>query len=216
MSAPLTIPASRPTRSDAIAAVMVMLWACGAGLSRSFGIWPAVGLTASTLGALAVGLEGGALADALDAAPSKLLLGLVVGCAMAAATFALFPPVTAVLPGIRDDVTHLYVAFGRPGLTVILLLLPVVVACEEIVWRGAVHSALATHFGWFGVAILGSILYALAHTPIGSPALVLTCLCVGFCWNVLRSWSGSLAAVIVAHLAWDLAVLVVHPLVAAP
>jgi membrane protease YdiL (CAAX protease family) len=56
------------------------------------------------------------------------------------------------------------------------------------------------------------VLYGLAHALVGSPVLVLACLCVGVCWNTLRYWTDSLASVFVAHILWDLSILVFFPL----
>ncbi|MFM8409146.1 MAG: lysostaphin resistance A-like protein [Alphaproteobacteria bacterium] len=196
------------------AAAMVLAWAVGASLSRVFGIWTAVGLTATALGATAIATGDSVLRSSLRPTALQVGIGLVVGLVMALGTWALFPAATAWVPWIEPDVTRLYVAFGRPGPLVILLLLPIVVACEEIVWRGVVHRALADRLDWLPTALVGATLYAAAHSPIGSPALVLTCLCVGFCWDLLRSATGGLVAVFVAHLVWDVAVLVLRPLVA--
>lgn len=198
------------------AAGMVFAWAAGALLSRVFGIWPAVGLTATALGVWVLSSALPSFRELLRPSPGQVAIGLLVGIVMALGTWALFPVVSGWAPWIAGDVSRLYVAFGRPGPLVILVLLPVVVACEEIVWRGVVHRALAERLDWLPTAFAGAILYALAHSPIGSPALVLTCLCVGFCWDLVRSATGSLVAVFVAHLVWDVAVLVLRPLVLLP
>ena len=93
------------------------------------------------------------------------------------------------------------------------MLLPLVVAGEEIVWRGVVYRALDGRMKWTGVVLVGTVLYGLAHAPVGSPVLVLACLCVGVCWNALRYWTDSLAGVFVAHMLWDLSIIVLFPLV---
>jgi len=198
------------------ALAMIAAWAVGASLSRVFGIWPAVGITASALGASALATGSPTLLSALRPTLLQVAIGVQVGLVMALGTWALWPVATGWFPAIVPDVTRLYVAFGHPGPIVIFLLLPLVVACEEIVWRGVVHRALSQRLDWLPTAFACAALYALAHSPIGSPALVLTCLCVGFCWDLLRSATGSLVAVFVAHLVWDLAVLVLRPLVVLP
>ncbi|MFM7134496.1 MAG: lysostaphin resistance A-like protein [Planctomycetota bacterium] len=216
-AAPLRAAAARPDesregRGDAIAVAMAVLWFLGAWQSRSLGIWPAVGTTASLLGVLAIAIEGRALRAALGADAPRVALGVAVGLAMAWLTELLYRPVTAAVPAIGSDVAVLFRAFGDPGPRAVLLLLPLVVAAEELVWRGVVYGALARRLPMTAAIVAASVLYAIAHAPIGSPALVLTCLCAGACWTALRAWSGSLAAAIVAHLVWDLAVLVVRPI----
>jgi membrane protease YdiL (CAAX protease family) len=66
---------------------------------------------------------------------------------------------------------------------------------------------------WQSVVLVGTALYGLAHAPASSPVLVLACLCVGVCWNALRYWTDSLAAVFVAHMLWDISILFFSPLV---
>jgi membrane protease YdiL (CAAX protease family) len=131
---------------------------------------------------------------------------------MVIGTVALFGPVATAFPLLREDVSRLYGAFGA-GPTLRVLLLPVIIVCEEIVWRGSVQGRIARHLTWLPAAGAGAAVYALAHVPVGSPALVLTCLVVGFCWSALRAFTDSLPTTVVAHFVWDLAVLVVYQLV---
>ncbi len=93
-------------------------------------------------------------------------------------------------------------------MAVTLLLMPLVVTCEEIVWRGAVYEALRVRISRVPAVLVGTAAYAAAHVPIGSPALVLTAIGAGLCWNLLRARTDSLMAALVAHLVWDYAVLV--------
>jgi membrane protease YdiL (CAAX protease family) len=139
-------------------------------------------------------------------------LGIGAGFVMVLGTVALFGPAVKAFPTLFADVSRLYGAFGDPGSPSALFLLPMIVICEEIVWRGAVQSALAVRMPWPPAALIGAVLYALAHAPIGSPALALTCLAAGLCWGALRGLTDSLPVSMTAHLVWDFAVLVVHQL----
>lgn len=194
------------------AAALSIAWAAGAWQARAFGIWPAVGTTAVVLGVLALCLDRAALQAALRPEGRALGWGLAAGAVMTAATYVVYPVFAWIVPFLRGEVADLYLAFGRPGIGAALVALPVVILCEEIVWRGFVFEALSTRFSWVATILLGSAVYALAHAPVGSLALVLACLCVGVCWNALRWWSESLAAAVAAHLVWDLVVLIFWPL----
>ncbi|MEQ1729215.1 MAG: type II CAAX endopeptidase family protein [Vicinamibacterales bacterium] len=209
-------PATTPmvlsaARQDLTALAMVLLWTLGAWASHVYGIWGALGVSAAVLSAMVLALEGRAV---VGNGPHARLwpLGVGAGVVMALGTTALFGPVTTAFPALFGDVSRLYEAFGDRGSVATLLLLPVVVTGEEIVWRGAVQGALARRMRWLPAAVAGALVYALAHTPVGSPALVLTCLGAGFCWSALRGLTDSLPTTIVAHLVWDFAVLVVHQL----
>ncbi|MDG2305058.1 MAG: type II CAAX endopeptidase family protein [Candidatus Binatia bacterium] len=209
----MRVAAATSSGKGAIALGMAALWAVGAWLSHPLGIWPAVGGTALLLGITAVFLQGPEIRAALGLDPRALSIGFAAGAFMAAATYLLFPPVTRAAPELLAGVVRLYVDFGHLGPAALFVALPIVVACEEIVWRGVIYGALVDRVPWPLAVIAGTALYAIAHAPIGSTALVLACLGAGICWNTLRYETGSLTAVFVAHMVWDAALLVFWPLV---
>lgn len=196
---------------------MAALWTVGAWQSNFFGIWSAVGGTAVLLAIAALVLEGGELRTAAGFAAGErswnVVLGIGAGLAMSVATYLVFPPVVGLFPGLRGGVTQLYEAFGTLPSSVVLVALPLVVACEEIVWRGIVYGGLTVRLSPAAAVVAGTLVYALAHVPIGSVVLVLACVGAGFCWNALRAATGSLVTVFLAHLVWDFLLLVSWPLV---
>jgi membrane protease YdiL (CAAX protease family) len=199
------------TRQDLTAVAVTLLWACGAWESRVYGIWGALGLSAVLLASVVLALEGRTVLGN-DRRIRVWLIGIGAGLVMVGGTSALFGPATTAFPALLTDVSRLYAAFGGLGPVATVVLLPVIVICEEIVWRGAVQGALARRMSWLPTAVIGGLIYALAHVPTASPALVLTCLAAGFCWSALRGITDSLPATVMAHLVWDFAVLVVHQL----
>lgn len=209
MSAP-EVAGNAPSLGRALA--FGLAWAVGAWQARTYGIWPAVGITAVLLGVTGLFLDGPSLRATLRLDRRVLATGLGFGAAMTAATYVAYPILEGIAPGMRSEVAVLYVAFGKPGLGLVLVCLPAIILCEEIVWRGVVFEALQARFSGLVTILLGSGLYALAHAPIGSLALVFACICVGVCWNTLRWWTGSLAAAVLAHLLWNLIVLILFPL----
>jgi membrane protease YdiL (CAAX protease family) len=177
-----------------------LLWASGAWLSVYFGIWPAMGTTSAILGVAAVTFEGRAVLG--RGLYSRVwLIGLPAGLLMAGGTALLFGPMTSAFPALTEDVERLYATFRGPGLAVTLLLMPLVVTFEEIVWRGAVYEALRVRISWITTVLVGTAAY--------SVALVLTAIGAGLCWNLLGACTDSLMAALVAHLVWDYAGLVV-------
>ena len=201
-------------RREAIALGMFLVWALGAWQSRTFGLWLALGSTAIFLGVVASCLDGRAIVASLRCEPRPLAIGAGVGLGMIVATQLVFTPLAVALPVLVSGTRELYGAFGEIGPWAPFVLLPLVVAGEEIVWRGLVYNALSRRMKWTSVVLVGTALYCLAHAPVGSPVLVLACLCVGICWNALRYWTDSLAAVFVAHMLWDISILILWPLVA--
>jgi len=189
----------------------VLLWALAALASQWLGIWLSVGPMALVLGLATLRHLG---ASALGQGPHLrwLAAGSGAGLLMAVATIALYEPVTQAFPSLRPDVEALYDAFRSPGVVVTMFVMPIVVVGEELVWRGLVLGKLLARIPAGAATLAGTLLYAAAHAPIGSPALVMACLGAGFCWSAIRVATGSVVAALVAHLVWDYAVLVFYQL----
>ena len=117
-------------------------------------------------------------------------------------------------PFVARDTALLYAAFRAPPSTIASIALAPVVLGEELVWRGVVQAALVRRVGPAGGVALAAGAYALAHAPLGSPVLVLVAAACGLCWGALRAATGSLVTPLVAHLVWDVLVLLWLPLVA--
>lgn len=196
-------------RPDIVAAICVAGWVAGAWASRSFGIWISLGGTSLLLAAFVLASRRSGLVGN-GAHGRQAAVGALVGLIMVGGTDVIAPRVLAAVPALAADVGQLFTAFQAPGPLAAIALMPVIVICEEIVWRGAVLDAIARRYHWLPAAGVSGLVYALAHAPAGSPALVLTCFAVGCCWSALRGVTGSLPAVVVAHLVWDVAVLIVH------
>jgi len=188
---------------------LVLAWALASFLARPFGIWPAMGSAAVLLGALSVRWGGRSV---LGAGRHQRLvpLGLLVGLAMAVVTVLLYGPVAGSFPTLSADVSRLYEVFRGPGIIGALVLMPVILTCEEVVWRGAVHEAIARRTSPLLASAAGTALYTLAHVPYGSPALILAALGAGCCWSLLRTYSDSLPAVVAAHAGWSYGVLLFY------
>jgi CAAX protease family protein len=80
-----------------------------------------------------------------------------------------------------------------------------VAVCEEIIYRGFAQRVLENWSGGMLVAgIVGSAgLFALAHLYQGTRGIITTFV-VGLLFSVVRAWTGSLAAPLVAHFAADI------------
>jgi len=111
---------------------------------------------------------------------------------------------------------HARVLYGwQRGLPVAVLLptLVVIVAAEEAVWRGIATRLSMQRLGrWRGV-LAGAAIYALAHVATGNPLVVLAAAGAGLVWSWLYAATDDLVAPFVCHLAWDVAILFVAPLV---
>ena len=203
--------ASSP-RSRWLAPASTAVWLAAAALSGPFGIWPAIGGAAVALGA-AVLLFDRALAKELLRPGSRLLLaGAAAGGLLAALTYLIYPLLARLLPFVAVDTARLYRAFRAPApLVASVAIVPVIVG-EELVWRGVVQASLTRRLGALRGVTAAAALYALVHAPLGSPVLVAVAFLCGLLWGTLCATTASLVPTLVAHLLWDVLVLLWSPL----
>jgi len=199
------------SRSTSLAVACAVVWLAAAASAGTLGIWSALGGAAVALG-LAVLLFDRPAATALLRPSLRLtLLGAAAGGLMAIATYLLYPLLARSLPFIATDTAQLYAAVQVPSLVVALVALVPVIVGEDLVWRGVVQTSLVQRLGaWRGVA-LTAFVYALVHLPLGSPVLVAVAFCCGLAWGALRAATASLVPTLVAHLLWDVFVLLWLP-----
>jgi len=202
---------ARPTPRF-LALACVAAWLVASASTRALGIWLALGGASVALGAVVFLLDRAAALRLLRPSARLVLVGAAAGWSMAATTYLLYPVFARVLPFIRTDMANLYASFREPPRVIAALALLPVILGEELVWRGVVQTALARRLGpWRGVSV-AALAYAFAHAPLGSPVLVVVALACGMVWGALRSASASLVPSLLAHLVWDILVLLWLPL----
>lgn len=205
------VPASR-SRSRPLAFASIVVWLAAAASTGPLGIWRAIGGAAVALGVAVLLFDRPASTALLRPSPRLVLLGASAGGVMAAATYVVHPLLARLVPLVATDTAHLYAAFRAPSLVVASVALVPVIAGEELVWRGVVQASLVQRLGaWRGVA-LAAVVYALVHAPLGSPVLVAVAFFCGLAWGALRATTASLVPTLVAHLLWDVLVLLWLPL----
>ena len=173
------------------------------GVAVSLGVVPHA-LLRPSLARTTVGVAGGAL--------------MVVGTHLAyRAVVAFAPPVAGAT---RQLLSLLNVAGFSPAVRALLIVL--IASCEELIFRGLLPTSAAAgkslpHLPSSRelaqiVAFAG--VYAFTTLPLGSPLLVLCALACGSLWGFMRVATGSLVAPVLAHVVWDLGVLLVWPIAA--
>lgn len=188
--------------------LLVSLWP-----AAPFGVWLGTGVAAM------LGLVGSVLTARADLAAlvtptgRRVVLGVLGGVAMAAATHLLYPWVLSLLPQVAVEAAALY---GRldapPGKLMALPIMAAVVLAEELVFRGLAYGQLRRRFAKPMAVLLSVLLYALPQLASGSwllPALAIGC---GLVWTVQRAISDNLVVPTLTHFVWDLIVMVLLPL----
>jgi membrane protease YdiL (CAAX protease family) len=207
----------------AILALGAAAWLAGFAVLPPLASWTSFALAGPALTGLALFFDADARA-LLRPSVLTVGLGLGVGLLMAALTHVAFAAVTSLVPQALTtterlfDLLHVgnYTPAARGGLIV------VVATCEEVIFRGAVAGASGARDDpplhrpgqddLLRVVALAAV-YALAMATLGSSLLVMCAFGCAIVWGLLRVATRSLVAPIVAHVVWDLFVLVVWPLV---
>lgn len=205
------VPSSR-SRGTALALVSIVVWLGAASITGPLGIWSALGGTAVALGVAVLALDRPAPTALLRPSPRLVLVGAAAGGLMAAATYLLYPALARLVPLIATDTAQLYAAFRSPSRVVASMALVPVIVGEELVWRGVVQAALVRRWGAWGGVILAAVAYALVLAPLGSPVLVAVAFLCGLAWGALRATTASLVPTLMAHLLWNVLVLLWLPL----
>lgn len=195
-----------------IGAGVPLAWAAAMLLARFVDPWIPIALAALLVSAAIVSAGWRDIRELFRPAPSTMLIGLVGAAIMLAATYGLFPLVAGRVPALALETRNLYATFltGRRTVAILLFAVPVIVA-EELMWRGAFQEWIAQRLpaSRLAIIVLAAAGYAIAHLPLGSPLLAGIAFLCGLYWSALRSLTRSVVPSLIAHLAWDLALILV-------
>ncbi len=176
------------------------------------GLYLSLGVYGLIVVPLLAATAGPTLRAFLTVTPAAVVVGVLAGGLMAAATLVVYPVAVALFPGVREVVSDLYAsaAIGPPA-PVRLALLVVIIAAEEVLWRGVLLTGLRVRFGRRAAVVIAAVTYGLAQLGTGSFALFALAVACGVIWGAQRLWHGSLVVPFLTHLVWDVALLVVMP-----
>lgn len=195
-----------------IGAVVPLAWAAAMLLARFVDPWIPIALAALFVSAAILSAGRPDVRELFRPARSRILIGLLGATIMLAATYGLFPLVARRVPALALETGNLYATFltGRWTVAILLFVIPVIVA-EELMWRGAFQEWIAQRLpaSRLAIIVLAAAGYAIAHLPLGSPLLVGIAFLCGLYWSALRSLTRSVVPSLIAHLAWDLALILV-------
>ncbi|MDH3652789.1 MAG: CPBP family intramembrane metalloprotease [Myxococcales bacterium] len=194
-------------------AACVAAFCVAMGLREVLNIWIGTGVAALS-SVLVLWLGAGPVLRSNLRAPAalSLVVGLAVGVLMSLATWWLYPISVSMFPPIQTEVETLYALLREaPGPVRAFPLLLLVVAAEELVWRGVAIDLFSKSLGPWRAMLVSALLYVLPQVALRSPLLIIVALCCGLLWGALRVRTNGLAAPFVAHLVWDILVFVWHP-----
>lgn len=195
-----------------VLALCVAAFCVAMGLRENLNIWLGTGAAATISMLLLRRLPDRPRIRGGDVSGPSVAAGLLVGAAMALATWTLYPLSVELVPAISVEVPKLYALLRQPpGPVWAFPVLVLVVVAEEWVWRGLAIELFSRSMGPGRAVVLAASIYVLPQVAFRSPLLVVVALACGLIWGALRVWTKGLLAPLVAHLLWDLLVFVLFP-----
>jgi NADH dehydrogenase len=119
----------------------------------------------------------------------------------------------AVWPPWADYARQLTAWKSGHSTTFLGVTLVLIVAAEEIFWRGVVTRFFMQRFGAAAGILLGAVFYVVAHVASLNPVLLGAALGCGIYWGLLAAITDDLTAPIVSHLLWDVTIMFILPVV---
>ena len=200
------------TKSIVLAAC-VAVFCIAMGLREYVNIWIGTGAAAIlSMFFLWIGARPSVKSAVTRPVLGSAVVGVAVGIAMAFATWWLYPIGAELFPPVEGEVETLYALLRQPpGPIRAFLLLLLVVATEELVWRGLAIDVFAKAVGPWRAVLFAALTYVLPQLAFRSPLLMLIALICGVVWGILRVRSNGVVAPLMAHIVWNLLVFVLHP-----
>jgi len=140
-------------------------------------------------------------------------LGLASGALLYGLTRCGVLVLPLVWPAWADHARQLSAWKSGHTMPFLAVTLVMIVAAEEIFWRGVVARFCMERFGVALGLLAGTVLYVAAHAATLNPLLFAAALGCGLYWGLLAAMTDDLTATIVSHLVWDVMIMFVTPLV---
>jgi membrane protease YdiL (CAAX protease family) len=191
----------------------VVVWNIAFLFVGHLGIWLSVGAAAAVLMAAALAGSSAKWSDLLRPSAPRLAIGFGAAAALVVLSEVLYLPLTRAWPALAAESHRLFALFGAPTPLQAWVVLPAIAAAEEVIFRGALLDVLEARWPRSQAALVATAAYGLAHAASGRWALVGLAVVCGGLWTFLRSATRSLWPSLVCHVGWDLAILVIWPLI---
>lgn len=178
-------------------AMLAMPWAI-----RS--VWPRMALIEGLATVAAIAMLRLLWRELLRPSARMLAGGIAAGVVMWALGWPAVAMLRWIAPRMLADLSAIH-AWGNelsPAIAIPVML--AIVACEDIVWRGAIGFAAVARCGPVLGCLVGGVLFALAHTTSGPPLLWLAALVCGTLWTAATIRTRSLVPTIAMHATFDL------------
>ncbi|CAN5526366.1 hypothetical protein BH11MYX1_BH11MYX1_25040 [soil metagenome] len=147
----------------------------------------------------------------VDKLARGVAIGVAVGLAMTAGTYAAYAVVVRLVPGLASHVTELYAAAHSERIGPALAWTCVVICAEELLWRSALLETGEAKFGRLAAIAISLATYTAVQLGSGSWVVALAAFVCGAIWTAERVMTRTLVASLVSHLIWTVTVIHLLP-----
>jgi uncharacterized protein len=196
-------------------------WALCFGILRHWSTWTPFAFAGPFLATAALAYRAVPRA-LLRPSLANVMVGVAAGALMVVATHLAYRLLVTFTPAVAGATRQLLSLLNVVGFSagVRALLIVLIASCEEVLFRGLLPSSTAPGPGrphWpsrreFAQITGFAAVYAVTTLPLGSALLVMCALACGSAWGVMRVATNSLVVPLLAHVVWDLGVLLLWPL----
>jgi membrane protease YdiL (CAAX protease family) len=177
---------------------------------RRVTVWVGLGPVLAAAGVAASATGKLALSPAAPPAVAAAA-GLGAGLALFVATRAFVWVVERAWPAFRRHAEAIYDQRGGRSLPVAVGAALVVVAGEELFWRGLAQGRLAQMAGRAGGALAAWGYYVAANAPSGSLPILAAAVVGGAAWGGLAVWTRGVLAPLLCHTVWTACMIAFPP-----
>jgi membrane protease YdiL (CAAX protease family) len=168
---------------------------------RRVSLWIGLGPVLAAAGVAALATGKVSLCPAVSGTVA-VTVGLGAGIALFAATRVFVWVVERAWPAFRRHARAIYDQRGGLSLTAAVGAALVVLAGEELFWRGLAQVRLAEAAGPLGGAAAAWACYVAANAPSGSLPIMAGAMVGGAAWGALAFWTRGILAPLLCHGVW--------------
>lgn len=206
-----------------LTSIALLVWAGCFWVLQRTGQWLHLAFAGCAMG-IAVLVTGAVPKPLLHPTPRAFAVGALSGVVMVVVTQLGYRVVAQLWPDVVAETAALLALLNVVGFSgwARALLIATIASSEELVFRGLLPTSPAPSASpstrWRPgprqiLAFVGlTLLYALTTAPLGSGLLIGCALVCGLIWGALRLTTGSLIVPILAHVIWDMGVMILWPL----
>ena len=213
---------TRSRARDALFALALCAWLVCFGVLARWATWLPFAFAGPALAVLAFRSQAVPITWVRPSL-ARCAAGLLAGALMVVLTHVFYSLLVAFVPGVLPATRELFVLLNVVGFSPLqrALLIVLIASSEEVLFRGPLlesakaggeHRSRRLTRGELRRIFGFASAYALTTAPLGNPLLILCAFVCGSLWGAMGIEARSLTVPLLAHIVWDIGVLLAWPL----